>query len=125
MINKSELYVITKTRDLVGYILTITNKSPKNLRYSYVNRIQEYALNTLSMLVEANECQSNENEGENRKTLQKKSLVELKMLGYLAYLGYEAGAILEKHYKQISLQLDECYKLLKAWIKSDIERNRV
>lgn len=124
--NKSPMYVITKTRDLAGYILNVTNKSPKNLRYSYVNKIQERALRALTFLVEANEYQiENREESLTRATFQKKAFIELKMLGYLSFLGCEAGAILDKQYQQIALQLDECCRLLKSWRKSDEEKVRV
>ena len=37
---KSELTVITKAKDLCSYIITITQKSPKQFRFTFVTRLQ-------------------------------------------------------------------------------------
>ena len=37
---KSELFVMTKAKDLAKYILTITEKTPKKFRFTLVVRIQ-------------------------------------------------------------------------------------
>src|SRR5699024_10311242 len=51
--NSSELLVITKTKKLVAYVITITEKSPKKFRAVFVNRIQNYCLDCLEYLIEA------------------------------------------------------------------------
>ena len=122
MRKKSDLYVITKVRDLMGYVLTVTIKSPKNLRFTYVNKIQNMAIESLSFLVEANDINLSVESIEKRRELQNKARLSLKMLGYLSFVGAEQGAILLKQYEQISLQIDECLSLLKTWIESDKNR---
>ena len=119
MQKKSDLFVITKTRDLLGYILQITIKSPKALRYTFTNKIHNYALECLSLLVEANEHFLSPQTISIRRSLQDEATVKFKMLGYLCFLGSEHGAILLKQYQQISLQISECLQLLSAWKKSD------
>lgn len=122
MRNKSDLYVITKARDLMGYVLNVTIKSPKNLRFTYVNKIQNMAIDALSLLVEANDIELSFDTLLERRTLQNKARNKLKMLGYLSFVGAEQGAILLKQYEQIALQIDECIALLKTWIESDKKR---
>ena len=37
---ESELVVITKAKDLCGYVLTVTQKSPKQFRFTFTSRLQ-------------------------------------------------------------------------------------
>lgn len=55
MDSKSELSVITKSKDLCNYILTITDKSPKKFRFTLVSRLQNYSLAIIENLLSANE----------------------------------------------------------------------
>ena len=55
MANQSDLMVITKAKNLSDYILTITQKSPKQFRFSLVGRLQNYALDIVELLYEAND----------------------------------------------------------------------
>ena len=57
-----------------------------------------------------------------REELQKKAIVKLKLLGYVAMLAENCGCILKRQYKQISIQLSEAINLTVAWKKSDDER---
>lgn len=47
---QSELTVITKAKDLCGYIMMITQKSPKHFRYTFVSRMQNLALDIIENL---------------------------------------------------------------------------
>lgn len=40
---QSELTVITKAKDLCAYVMTVTQKSPKQFRFTFVNRLQNLA----------------------------------------------------------------------------------
>ena len=51
----SELTVITKSKDLCSYIMTVTQKSPKHFRYTFVNRLQNLSLDIVEKLIRANE----------------------------------------------------------------------
>ena len=44
------------------------------------------------------------------------------MLAYVAMVAQNAGCILLRQYKQISLQIGETVNLLSAWKKSDEEK---
>ena len=41
---QSELQVITHAKNLCSYVMTITQKSPKQFRFSLISRMQEYVL---------------------------------------------------------------------------------
>ena len=47
---ESELSVIVKAKDLCGYIMTVTQRSPKQFRFTYVSRLQNAALTTIELL---------------------------------------------------------------------------
>jgi len=44
---KNELTVVTKAKDLCSYIVTITQKSPKQFRFTFVSRLQNLALDVI------------------------------------------------------------------------------
>jgi len=98
-------------------------KSPKRFRGVFVNRMQNYCLDTIEYLLEANflrmDCATNKVK---REHYQKEAIVKLKLLGYIAMVAESSGCILKKQYKQISMQLAEDINLIVAWKKSDDER---
>ena len=51
---KSDLYVITKTKELAKYVITVTEKSPKKFRFTLVTRLQNYCLDVIENLLMAN-----------------------------------------------------------------------
>lgn len=121
--NSNDLIVITVVKKLGAYVIAITEKSPQKYRGVFVNRMQNYCLDTLEYLLEANFTRMDSQENKNkREELQKEAIIKLKLLGYIAMVAESAGCILKKQYKQISLQLAEAINLIIAWKKSDDER---
>lgn len=121
----SELIVITKAKKLAAYVITITEKSPKRYRAVFVNRMQNYCLDCIENLIEANSLKMDNHKNiEKRKECQNNAFLKLKMLGYVSFLALENECILKKQYQQISLQASDCINLLVAWRKSDFERRK-
>lgn len=121
--NANDLIVITVVKKLGAYTIAITEKSPKKFRGVFVNRMQNYCLDILEDLLEANFIRMDSKENKIlREELQKKAIVRLKLLGYVSMVAENSGCILKKQYKQISLQLAEAINLIVAWKKSDDER---
>lgn len=119
----SELLVITKTKKLTAYVITITEKSPKKFRAVFVNRLQNYCLDCLEYLIEANSLRMDSTKNrDKRKSCQHNAFLKLKLLSYMSFLSLESGCILKKQYEQISLQISDCINLLVAWRKSDATR---
>lgn len=52
---KSDLMVITKAKELCDYVISVTQKSPRQFRFSLVSRLQGYALDIIPSLYRANE----------------------------------------------------------------------
>lgn len=123
--NANDLMVITVVKKLTAYTVAVTEKSPKKFRGVFVNRMQNYCLDTLECLLEANFIRMDAPEKKTkREELQKKAIVKLKVLGYVSMVAESSGCILNKQYKQISIQLAEAVNLIVAWKKSDDERWR-
>lgn len=121
--NANDLMVITVVKKLTAYIITVTEKSPKKFRGVFVNRMQNYCLDTLQCLLEANFIRMDSMEKKiKREELQKDAIVKLKLLGYSSMVAENSGCILKKQYKQISMQLSEAINLTVAWKKSDDAR---
>lgn len=121
--NANDLMVITVVKKLAAYTIAVTEKSPKKFRGVFVNRMQNYCLDTLECLLEANFIRMDAPEKKaKREELQKEAIVKLKLLGYVSMVAENSGCILNKQYKQISIQLSEAINLTAAWKKSDDER---
>ena len=121
--NANDLMVITVVKKLAAYTIAVTEKSPKKFRGVFVNRMQNYCLDTLECLLEANFTRMDAIEKKiKRAELQKEAIVKLKLLGYVSMVAENSGCILKKQYKQISIQLSEAINLTVAWKKSDDER---
>ena len=51
---KSELFVLTKAKELAKYVITVTEKSPKKFRFTLVVRLQNYCLDAIEHILLAN-----------------------------------------------------------------------
>lgn len=123
--NANDLIVITTVKKLGAYVIAITEKSPKKFRGVFVNRMQNYCLETLECLLQANFIRVDSLEKkQEREMYQKEAIIKLKLLGYIAMLAENTKCILPRQYKQISIQLSEAINLTAAWKKSDDERWR-
>lgn len=121
--NSNDLIVITVVKKLGAYVITVTEKSPKKFRGVFVNRMQNYCIDTLEYLLQANfiRLDSKENKRK-RESFQKEAIIKLKLLGYTSMLAETSSCILKKQYKQISMQITEAINLILAWKKSDDKR---
>lgn len=115
--------VITVVKKLGAYIITVTEKSPNKFRGVFVVRMQNYCLDTLENLLEANFIRMDSLENKNKRAeFQKQAIIKLKLLGYISMLAEISGCILKRQYKQISIQVAESINLITAWKKSDDAR---
>lgn len=121
--NSNDLIVITKVKKLGAYVITITQKSPKKFRGVFVSRMQNYCLDALELLLQANFIRMDSIENKRkREYFQKEAIIKLKLLGYTSMLALTSNCILKKQYKQISIQLSEATNLIASWKKSDDTR---
>ena len=96
--NANDLIVITVVKKLGAYTIAVTEKSPKKFRGVFVNRMQNYCIDTLEYLLEANFIRMDSQENKiSRKDFQKKAIVKLKLLGYVAMVAENSGCILKNN----------------------------
>ena len=122
---QSELAVITKANDLCSYVMTVTQKSPKQFRFTFTSRLQNLSLDVIEALYRANDTfvtKENVSAREKRLEFQHQAMTNLKLLAYFSLLAREQNCILPKQYEQISRQSTDCQNLLGAWINSDRRR---
>lgn len=122
---QSELTVITKAKDLSSYVITVTQKSPKQFRFTFVSRMQNLCLDVIEGLYRANDTfvrAGDQAAWNTRLEYQRKVMTDLKLLGYVSLLAMENKCILPKQYEQISRQSTECRNLLGGWMNSDRRR---
>ena len=107
--------------------MTITQKSPKQFRFSQVGRMQGYVLDVVEELYYANDIfvtPEHRAGWAQRQAHQRKAMSLLKLLVYVAQISREQQAIQPKQYEQISIQAYNVQNLLGAWINSDSKRLR-
>ena len=125
---QSELTVITKAKDLCSYVMTVTQKSPKHFRYTFVSRMQNLSLSIIENLFRANDVFVTKQDLQAQKerlAYQRRVLTDLRLLGYIAMLAMEQGCILTKQYEQIAKQVGDCQNLLGGWMNSDRKRMEI
>jgi hypothetical protein len=122
---KNELTVVMKAKDLCSYIVTVTQKSPKQFRFTFVSRLQNLAMDVIENIYRANEVfigAGNPGNPEKRLDFQHKALTSLKILAYFAEMAMTQNCILPKQYGQVAKLTSDCQHLLGAWINSDKKR---
>lgn len=89
---QSELTVITKTKYLCSYVMTVTEKSPKQFRFTFFSCLQNLALSTIENLFRANEMFVSKTDIHSQKerfSYQRNAMTDLKLLEYVALLSME------------------------------------
>ena len=123
---QNELLVITVAKDLCNYVMTVTQKSPKQFRFSLVGRMQNLSLAVIESLIRANDIMvsptSPARNFETRYAHQGDAMTSLKLLVYISEISMTQSCILMKQYEQIAEQATKCRNLLGAWINSDRKR---
>jgi len=122
---KNELTVVMKAKDICTYIVTVTQKSPKQFRFTFITRMQNLAMDIIEDIYRANEIFisiGNPKNAEKRLDLQHKALTSLKLLAYFSEIAMTQSCILPKQYEQISKLTTDCQHLVGAWINSDKKR---
>lgn len=134
----SELAVITKARDLAGYVLNAALSAPKVFRFTLASRLQNLALDVLEQLIRANEIYigtdrsvaktTDEDSAENNRRIikrarhQREARCVLKLLCNVAVIAKEHSAITTKQLEQITKLSSETMALAIRWEQSDAKR---
>lgn len=107
---ESELPVFTKWFDFVKWLLPLTDKLPKKVRFSLTNRISNLALDVVEDLVDARYSKSKS------ATLRAANL-KLEKLRILMRLCREQEYIAHSSYHHAIKSINDAGKMLGGWIK--------
>lgn len=119
----SELTVISKTKDLLKYILSVSENSPKKYRFTLTGRLINSVSDALENLILANEEKlAGDSCGGKRKEFQHSALAHFKVTDAFAMSARECGCITPRQYEVMSSMLYDCIRLTAGWIKSDRQR---
>lgn len=120
-----ELFVITRSKDLVNYVMLITAKSPKHFRYTIIARMHNLCIDLVENLYNANSCiirAGDTTNWEKRVEYQRQAMNVIRLLEYVSEIAYMQKCILQKQYTVICKLGGECADLLKRWVQSDERR---
>ena len=102
--NQSELTVITKAKDLCSYVMTITQKSPKQFRFTFTSRLQNLSLDVIEALYRANDtfvAKENVSAREKRLEFQHQAMTDLKLLPDIAEEGMRFARMLDNQVRTL------------------------
>ena len=115
----SELSVITKSKKLMEYILTITKKSDVKYRFTFVNKMHNLCMEIIENLYSANFTKLG---SEKRNEYQVNAQAKLHYLDFVCEMAKNANCITVHQYSFIAKNILECINLLCGWMKSDSSR---
>lgn len=122
----SELSVLTKAREMCGYVMQATAKSPKQFRFSFVGKMQNLAIEVIECIFKANDTfvggPLKARLAAERLNFQRRALTNIKILAFLAMLAMEQKCLTMKQYEQISMFCGDCGSMLAGWMNSDRRR---
>lgn len=124
-----DIRIIISAKDLCSYVMTVTQKSPKQYRFTFTSRLQNLSMDILTNIYMANDIYvGNMSEGQarsrcmQRRDLQYKVVTQARLLAYISQLALEQKAITLKQYQLISKSTTEIIGMAIAWVKSDQKR---
>jgi hypothetical protein len=121
-----DLLVIQVAKELCLYVVEVTQKSPKQFRFTFTTRLQGMALDILELVFLANGLyigpDGRPEERAERRALQQKSLTRAQLLAYVAEMACAQNALLPKQFAEIGRLTMSLQRLVGGWITSDARR---
>jgi hypothetical protein len=100
-----------KWKTYMAYMLDLTTRYPKNVRFNVVDRITNISLDVMELIVEAIYTKD-------RKHILNAINLKLETLRVLFQLSHEKQYISTKQYEYVSRQVDDTGKMIGGWAKS-------
>lgn len=107
---KDDYPLYVKWRYIVEYILDISSKYPKNVRFNLVDRLTNISLDVIELLVEAIYAK-------NKTQILHKTNLDIEKIRVLLQISVNKRYISLKQYGYISCEIDEAGKMLGGWLK--------
>lgn len=107
---ETELPIFTKWFDFINWLLPLSDKLPKRVRFSLTNRINNLALDMVEDLIEARYSR-------NKMPVLRAANLRLEKLRILTRLCLEQQLIPHKTYLHAIKAMNETGKMLGGWMK--------
>jgi hypothetical protein len=101
---------ITKTYDLLKWLMPAVSKYPKDKRFTLGARIEDKLLSMLELLINANYSRE-------KLDYLKKANLDLEVFRHLIRLSFDLRFIDLRRYEYVSREADEIGRLIGGWIK--------
>gem|GEM_PF-570867 len=121
-----DLVVVEVAKDLCSLVMEVTDRSPKKFRFTFVTRMQGFALDILEYLFTANGIYvgpgARAEDVEERRALQQRAITRARLLAYVAEMAMQQDCVLPKHFAEIGRLTTGVQRLTGRWIASDQRR---
>ncbi len=107
---KEDYPLYLKWRAIVGYLLVLCGKYPKNVRFNLCDRITNTALDVMECIVEAIYAQS-------KSDILRRANLYMEKLRVLLQISYDNRYISIRQYEYISREINEAGKMVGGWLK--------
>lgn len=97
---------------MVSYLLDLCGKFPKNVRFNLSNRITNLSLDVMELIVEAIYTKQ-------RNAPLHKANLAVEKIRILIQLSTKKKYISLKQYRFITLEINECGKMIGGWMKKE------
>ena len=109
-----DLPIFVKWLDVLRWLLPVTERFPKRVRFTFSDRIVQLALDLVEDLVEARYSR------DKRMILQRANL-RLEKLRVLLRLSYELRYLDYKRYETVCRDINEVGKMLGGWLRVKVQ----
>ena len=113
-----DLPIFVKWMDFLKWLLTVTEKFPKSVRFTFVDRIHNIALSVVEELVEARYSK-------NKQAILGRINIKIETLRVLLRITYEQRYLPTKNYQQAMLSLNDIGRMLGGWMKQQHHASRM
>jgi four helix bundle protein len=105
-----DLPIFVKWMDFIKWLFVVTEKFPKSVRFTFIDRIHNLALSVVEELVEARYSK-------HKQAILGRINVKVETLRVLLRITYELRYLPTKSYQQAMLTLSEIGRMLGGWMK--------
>ncbi len=105
--------IITKAYDFLKMAIPVLNKLPRNQKFTFGDRVQNFLSDLLELLIEAYYAPKSE-----KPMMLSKVNICLEKLRYYFRLGYELGYYNSTKYKEFAQKIQEIGRMTGGWLKS-------
>lgn len=115
--NQDELPVLVKWIDFIDWFFTVSEKIPKNIRFTITQRIENYVLDILDLLIEARYSK-------NKLFFLRQINLKLEKLRIFLRICKQRKYITIKTYTHAAKTIDQVGRMIGGWIKQQASNGK-